>query len=56
MEVSGKIHALDALPYGKNPQYPLSKRLGLPHSPSGHFAEQLMPLHGIERCIAQLIS
>jgi len=28
MDVSGKLHAPTALPQGKNPQYPLNRRLG----------------------------
>jgi hypothetical protein len=35
MEVSGQIHASAALPPGKDPQYPLDRRLGGPQSRSG---------------------
>jgi len=35
MEVSGRLHALAALPQGESPQYPLDRRLGGPHSQSG---------------------
>jgi hypothetical protein len=35
--MSGQRHALAALyPWGKNPQYPLYRRLGGPQSRSGH--------------------
>jgi hypothetical protein len=36
LEVSGQLHAQAALPLGKEPQYPLDRKLG------GHF----LPLHG----------
>jgi hypothetical protein len=35
MEVSYEIHASVALPRGKNPRYPLDKRLGGPQSGYG---------------------
>jgi hypothetical protein len=35
MEVSGKLHAPVALSPGKNPCYPLDRRLGGPQSRSG---------------------
>jgi hypothetical protein len=34
MEVSGQLHAPDALSQGKSPWYPLDRRLGDPHSRS----------------------
>jgi hypothetical protein len=37
MELSGQLHAPAALPPGKEPWYPLDKRLGGPQSPSGRF-------------------
>jgi hypothetical protein len=40
MEVSGQLHALAALPVRKNLWYPLNRRLGGPHSQSGHFEEE----------------
>jgi hypothetical protein len=33
------LYNLDALPVGKSPRYPLSRRLGEPHSRCGHFVE-----------------
>jgi len=35
MEVSGQLHAPAALPPGKEPWYPLDRRLGGPQSRSG---------------------
>jgi hypothetical protein len=35
MEMSGQFHALDALPRGKNPLYPLYRRLEGPQNRSG---------------------
>jgi len=35
MEVSGQLHAPTALPWGKNPQYPLERRMGGSPSLSG---------------------
>jgi hypothetical protein len=37
MEVSGKLHTL-----GKEPRYPLNKRLGGPQSRSGRFGEEIL--------------
>jgi hypothetical protein len=40
MEVSGQLHAPAALPQGKSPWYPLDRRLGGTHSPSGLCREE----------------
>jgi hypothetical protein len=50
MEVSGQIHAPAALPQGKNPWYPLDRRLGGPQSRSGRDGEEKnsQPPPGIE--------
>jgi hypothetical protein len=40
MEVSGQLHAPTALPPGKEPPYPLDKRLGGPQSRSGRYGEE----------------
>jgi hypothetical protein len=52
MEGSGQLYAPAALPPGKEPRYPLDRRLGGPQSRSGHGGEeknsQLPP--GIEPC------
>jgi hypothetical protein len=40
MEVSGQLHAPAALPPGKNPWYPLDRRLGGPPSRSGRGGEE----------------
>jgi hypothetical protein len=50
MEVSGQIHAPAALPPGKDPRYPLYKRLDGPQSQSrrGGDEENPHPLPGIE--------
>jgi hypothetical protein len=41
--------------WGKNPQYPLNRKLGGPQTWSGHFGEEksLLPLLGIEPWIVQ---
>jgi hypothetical protein len=36
MELSGQLHSPAALPSGKEPPYPLDRRLGRPQSRSGH--------------------
>jgi hypothetical protein len=49
--VSGQCHALDVLyARGKDPRYPLDRRLGGPQSQSGHrgYSKNLLPLSGIE--------
>jgi len=38
--VSGQLHAPDALPPGKDPRYPLHRRLGGPQSQYGHGGEE----------------
>ena len=45
MEISGKIHAPAALSAGKNPPYPLNRRLGGPQSQSGRFEEDKSLFH-----------
>jgi hypothetical protein len=49
MEVSGYLHTLTTLPHGKNPQYPLNRRLDGPQKCSGQFGEKrnLLLLPGI---------
>jgi hypothetical protein len=43
LEVSGQLHATAALPPGKDPRYPLDRRLGGPQSRSGRFgAEKIL--------------
>jgi hypothetical protein len=51
MEVSDQHHAPAALPPGKEPQYPLDRRLGGPQSQSGHGGEEKNStyVHSIER-------
>jgi hypothetical protein len=51
MGVSSQRHALAALyPQGKDPQYPLDRRLGGPQSRSGHrgYKKNPLPLLGIK--------
>jgi len=40
MGVSGQLHTPAALPAGKNPWYPLDRRLGGPQSRSGRGGEE----------------
>jgi hypothetical protein len=40
MEVNGQLHAPAALPQGKEPRYPLDRRLGGPQSRSGRNGEE----------------
>jgi hypothetical protein len=40
MEVGGQFHAPAALPPGKEPRYPLDRRLGGPQSRSGRGGEE----------------
>jgi hypothetical protein len=40
MEVCGQLHAPAALSPGKEPRYPLDRRLGRPQSQSGHGGEE----------------
>jgi hypothetical protein len=48
--MSGQLHAPAALSSGKQPQYPLCRRLGGPQSQSGRYEEEkcFLPLKGIE--------
>jgi hypothetical protein len=49
MEVSGRLHAQAALPPGKEPRYPLDRRLGGPQSRSGRRREEtILDLIGTE--------
>jgi hypothetical protein len=50
MEVSGQVHAAAALTPGKEPRYPLDRRLGGPQSRSGRDGKEKnsQPLPGIE--------
>jgi hypothetical protein len=40
MEVSGQLHASVAFPLGKDPRYPLDRKLGGPQSRSGRCEEE----------------
>jgi len=40
MEVTGQLHSPAALPPGKDPWYPLDRRLGGPQSRSGYGGEE----------------
>jgi len=55
MEVSGQFHAPTALPPGKEPLYPLCRRLSGPQSRSGHGGEEKnsQSLMGLEPPIIQ---
>jgi len=55
MEVSDQLHALTALPPGKEPGYPLNRRLGGFQSQSGGGGEEKnsQPLSGLEPHIVQ---
>jgi hypothetical protein len=48
--VSAQLHVPAALPLGKEPRYPLNRRLGGPRNRSGRLREgaSLLPLPGIE--------
>jgi len=50
MEVSGQLHSSVALPPGKEPWYPLDRRLGGPQSQygCGHEEKNSQPLSGLE--------
>jgi hypothetical protein len=39
--VNGQLHTSVALPLGKNPRYPLDRRLGGPQCRSGHGEEKI---------------
>jgi hypothetical protein len=58
MEVNGQLHALVALPQGKNPWYPLDRRLGGLQSQSGSGGEEKnsQPLPGLESPIIQPVA
>jgi hypothetical protein len=58
MEVSRQLHAPAALPQGKNPSYPLDRRLGRPQNWSGRGSEKKnsQPLPGIEPLIIQPVA
>jgi hypothetical protein len=58
MEVCGQLHAHAALPPGKDPRYPLYRRLGGPQSRSGRYEKEKnrLPLPEIElRLLGRLI-
>jgi hypothetical protein len=50
MEVSGQLHTPAGSPPGKEPRYPLHKRLSEPQSRSGHRGDEddISPLPEIE--------
>jgi len=48
MEVSGQLHAPAAVPHGKQPCYPMNRRLGKPQSWSGRFGENNNLLHQLQ--------
>jgi hypothetical protein len=52
--VSGQLHALDILPQGKSPRYPLDRRLVGPQSCSRHGGEEKNSQSPLR--IAQLLS
>jgi hypothetical protein len=58
MEVSGQLHTPSALPQGKNPWYPLYRRLGGPQSRSGRGGEEknFQPLLELEPPIIQPVA
>jgi hypothetical protein len=58
MEVSGQLHASAALPPGKEPLYPLDRRLGGPQNRSGHGGEEKnsQPLPGLEHPFIQPVA
>jgi hypothetical protein len=58
MEVSGQRHAPAASPPGKEPRYPLYRRLGGPQSRSGRGGEEKnsQPLPGLEPPIIQPVA
>jgi hypothetical protein len=43
LEVSGQLHALVPLPPGKEPCYPLGRRLGRPQSSSDTVVKRIFP-------------
>jgi hypothetical protein len=40
MELSGLLHALATLPWGKSPRYPLDRRLDVPQNKSELYGEE----------------
>jgi hypothetical protein len=58
MEVSSLLDAPAALPWGKEPWYPLDRRLGVPQSRSGRGGEEKnsQRLPGLEPPIIRLIA
>jgi hypothetical protein len=58
MEMSGQLHAPAALLPGKEPSYPLDRRLGGPQNRSGRGCEEknFQPLLGLEPPIVQLLA
>jgi hypothetical protein len=58
MEVIGQLHTPVALPPGKEPWYPLDRRLGGSQSQSVHRGEEKysQPLPGFEPPIIQLVA
>jgi hypothetical protein len=58
MEVSGQLHASDALHQGKVPWYPLYRRLGGPQTRSERGGEEknFHPLPGLEPPINQPVA
>jgi hypothetical protein len=58
MEVSGQLHTSAALPSGKEPWYPLDRRLGGSHRRSEHGGEEKNSqlLFGLEAPIIQPIA
>ena len=58
MEMSFRLQAPAALPTGKEPRYPLNRRLGEPQSQSGRLAEEsaLLDQLGFELWIVQLVA
>jgi hypothetical protein len=55
MEMSGQLYAEPLHRQGKKPWYPLYRRMGGPHSRSGHGGEEknFQPLPGLEPPIIQ---
>jgi hypothetical protein len=58
MDVSGQLHVPAALPPGKEPRYPLDRRLGGLQSRSGRGGEEKnsQPLPGLDPPIIQLVA
>jgi hypothetical protein len=57
MEVSGHLHAPASLPLGKYPLVHIMRRLGGPHSRSGHYGEgiNLLPLPEINQTVRNIL-